>query len=155
VDESPPPEVLASNRWYTLTEHKDELGIWESGAEGDPVRVFPRSDEGSEEAWAELRRLTRHARLHRGLPSLLFRVVVVGAVVWIVTGAIYLTLYVLETSNFLDFPGFPTWIRWLQIAEGIAYRVTLGTLAILVAWFVRRRLVSSAHTSDTSDRLPP
>ncbi len=148
LDDDELAEVLATNRWYSLTADEDGFAIWDvAGSSDDPVSEFARTDEGSEEAWAEFRRLTRDARLHRRVPRLLLGATVVGTAVWLVTGAIEAAIFATALSSNGDI-GFTDFLSWVQIADTVAFRVALGSVTILVAWF----MVESLGRFSTSRR---
>jgi hypothetical protein len=130
-------EVVESNRWFTLTSDEDGYAIWDVDDLGDdPVRFFEPTSVGSDDARAEFRRLTRDARLRRGVPRVLLGAVLVGAVVWLAAGSFYLFRIALQFGGGPSIDDFPTWLTWVQLVEGVAYRVGLGSLAVLLAWFV-------------------
>ena len=136
LDDDELAEVLATNRWYSLTADEDGFAIWGvAGSSDDPVGEFARTDEGSEEAWAEFRRLTRDARLHRRVPRLLLGATVVGTAVWLITGAIEAVIVATAlTSN--GGIGFSDFLSWMQVADAVAFRVAIGSVTILVGWFM-------------------
>ena len=64
-------EIRATHRWYSLAADEDGFAIWDlAGASADPVSEFARADDGSEEAWAEFRRLTQRRHRLLRLPEL-------------------------------------------------------------------------------------
>ena len=149
LDDDELAEVLATNRWYSLTADEDGFAIWDvAGSSDDPVGEFARTDEGSEEAWAEFRRLTRDARLHRRVPRLLLGATVVGTAVWLITGAIEAVIFATALSSNDGGIGFTDFLSWMQIADTVAFRVAIGSVTILVAWF----MVESLGRFSTSRR---
>lgn len=133
-------EVLDSNAHFVLMADEDGYSIWRAAPDvDDPDAIFPLTDEGSEQAWEEFRRLTSEARrVNRALllPKSLRIIVLIGAAAWMGAGLIYWLTYALDRQSFLD---QPTWLTWDQVIDGTAYRVGIGALAVLVALWIERR----------------
>ena len=148
-------KIYGSSQRYVLAELDDSYVIWDLRDPGDePVETYPATEEGFERANERFKTLVRLDRRDRASLVIVLRwVVVVGVVVWAISGVIWRIDYYKTT----EFPigGFSGRIRYAQMMEGIAYDVWLGALAILVLTLVFDRLKDREHTSPPRpDALP-
>lgn len=136
-------ETFDANARFVVVRDDEGYAIWrlDELVEGDPIERFPDTDEGYEEAATRWRELTKHGRreLNRWLPWVKW-FVLVSALTWTVTAAVFAVL--LPQVNF-SFDGrglFQTLSRWAQIAQLVAQPATLGGFAVyVVLWLEGRR----------------
>lgn len=131
----PSDDVIDNNKWFALTNDEDGYAVWEIGGQR-PVATFPPTDSGGDEAWHVYRERTRSARFSLLLPKVLVRLVVVGGVLWLLGGTATYVAYALETSNVVRLPRV---FQWIQVIDVIGYRLCIGSLAILVGWWIYAR----------------
>lgn len=135
-----PPDVIEIGRSYTLAAGEDFYGIWEKGKAGEPIRRFPLTEDGYEEAERTHAAMEAQARLERRGPSLTYALRVtlfVSLALWIVAGLVSRIwyLFVFESTVILPdygLPGESAFTQALGIVEGTAYRTWIGALALLV-----------------------
>jgi hypothetical protein len=135
VDEA---NVIARSRSYELVETSDGYAIWRAGdPSGAPLAVFPGDDAGYAAADRDFRRRNRQVRTYVILPKVLAAVVFVFAPLWVVLKmtADGWDLFVVLDGGSL---GSGAAYRDVRFAEGVAYAVWLGSLAILLALFLLR-----------------
>jgi len=136
-ERSPSFEVVDSNRHYMLGRDEDGYTIWRTGADDtEPMRTFPVTDRGSEEAFATYQQLTRSAR--SWALTLAKWIAIVGAVAWALSGIALAAVYLGFDENG---PGsFTGLVKWAQVGQSAAYPLAVGAAFVyIVLWLDRRR----------------
>ena len=137
LESSPSFEVVDSNRHFMLGRDEDGYTIWRTGADDtEPIRTFPVTDQGSEEAFAAYQQLTRSAR--SWALTLAKWIAIVGAVAWALSGIALAAVYLGFDENG---PGsFTGLVKWAQVGQSAAYPIAVGaSFVYIVLWLDRRR----------------
>jgi hypothetical protein len=146
-------EVLATNASYTLTTDAGGFAIWPVGADDEaPLRTFPKTDDGSDAAWSEFRRLTSRARWSRWarVPTGALRwTAIVSAMAWIIARFL-LSLWLVLESTSPSFEGSPRWLAWLQFADQFTFAVFVSAVGLYVVFWLERRSAPSEPRSRES-----
>jgi hypothetical protein len=148
-------EVLDANTSYTLTADAGGYAIWPAGGDDEePLRTFPKTEDGSDAAWIEFHRLTSRARWARWaqVPMGTLRwTAIISAIVWIIARFVESLWFALESTSFGD--GFSRWLAWFQFADQLAFAVFVSAVGLYVVLWLERRSTSSApRTRDVGGR---
>ena len=133
-------EELASSRHGSLIRTADDYRVVRRGV----TEVFPLTEDGSDNAWARYRSLTRLGRLDRG-PSALLAVAAIAAGCWltlVVLRSLVTGLTAWDTSS-------GSWIRTvfdLARFEQVFYALFIASLGCYIVWWLYRKGRVSGRT---------
>ena len=138
-----PDRTLQAGRRYILGQSEDFYGIWDRKSPGKPVETFDLTEEGLQDARKRISKLAAQDFWARVGPTALRWGLFGGLAVWILTG---LLLWIRHSAASPPGPGptplvlpdlistfDPVWVRVVQVAENVAFRVWIAAVAILVA----------------------
>jgi hypothetical protein len=135
-------ETFDANRWFVVARDEEGYGVWrlDDLEVQDPVARFDDDDDGYRAAVARWKELTTELRRERWLPRLKW-VVIVSAIVWAISTAISMLLFVGIRPGFFDGrQPYDTLVTWSQVISTTAMPVALGGFAIYaVLWLEGRR----------------
>ena len=134
---TPSFEVVDSNRYFVLGSDDDGYSIWRTDSDDpDPIRVFPATDEGSEEAFGTYRRMSK---AERSITLTVTKwIVIVAAVAWALSGIALAVVYLgYSPEGPSSFDGL---IKWSQALNAAAYPIAVGAGVVYgVLWLDARK----------------
>ena len=124
-------EVIDATRHHVLGVRSDYYGIWDKRATGEPLRRFPLTDEGFEQAEARFDELKRGGR-SRITSSILMGVMVTALLGWVVGGAITAIEYGVFGFAYPE-KGFSDLYEVAAVVNDISFRIWIACATVLAA----------------------
>jgi hypothetical protein len=127
-------EVIDSNRWLILSRDDEGYAIWPVGnVDDDPLRSFPLTDEGAEDAYGTFVALS-HARRGPLVPLVMLTVAAIAGIAWLVATA-YIAIG--GVSSFAD--PYESWVYTVSEVGYPAFLVASGLF--VMTWLYRRERI--------------
>ena len=132
-------KVLASNRWFIVGEDDEGYGIWSVTDEGDaPLRRFPPTDEGSEEAFDEFTSMSR-ARRRSPLQGALLWAAAISGLIWVLSNGYVAIALALDIGSGFGGGLDSALYEWLSQISQTAYPVFAVSAGLYVLLWLSSR----------------
>jgi hypothetical protein len=138
-----PDRTLQAGRRYILGQAEDFYGIWDREYPGKAVETFELTEAGLGHARRRISKLAAHDFWARIGPKALRWGLFGGLAVWILTGLVLSIRHAVGSTPGpgptpllpadLITPFDPGWVKVVQVAEDVAFRVWIAAVAIIVA----------------------